>query len=287
MLKEAGMSIITISRGSYSHGKEVAEALADKLHYDCLSREIMVETSDQFKIPEKKLLRAMHDAPTAFEWFNHDQERLVHFFRSTFLSHMAQGNIVYHGLAGHFFLQNISHVLKVRIIANMEDRVKEETTREKCSAHDALKKLKLDDKERHKWSLHLYGKDTWDCRLYDMVLCVDSLTVDDAVELLAQTAQKKQFQATEASLAELKQRVLCANILAKVYQASSSAKVRFVNDNSIELIDTDGPLKTDKIARKDFSSQMKELYHIEEVLYKEPLHPFKGHINTFYNVDVH
>ena len=101
------MSIITISRGSYSHGKEVAEALAERLHYDCLSREIMVETSDQFKVPEKKLLKALHDAPTALEWFTHDQERLVHFFRSTFLSHMIQGNIVYHGLAGHFFLQNI------------------------------------------------------------------------------------------------------------------------------------------------------------------------------------
>lgn len=280
------MSIITISRGSYSHGKEVAEALAAKLHYDCLSREIMVETSDQFQIPEKKLLRAMHDAPTAFEWFNHDQERLVHFFRSTFLSHMAQGNIVYHGLGGHFFLQNIPHVLKVRIIANMDDRVREETTREKCSARDALKKIKSDDKERRKWSLHLYGQDTWDSRLYDMVLCVDSLTIEDVVELLVQTVQKKQFQATEASLAELKHRILCANILAKVYQTSSSAKVRVINDNSIELINTEGPLKTDKTARRDFSSQMKELYHIEEVLYKEPLHPFKGHVNTFYNVDV-
>jgi hypothetical protein len=35
VLKE---SIITISRGSYTHGKEVAEKLAQKLGYDCVSR---------------------------------------------------------------------------------------------------------------------------------------------------------------------------------------------------------------------------------------------------------
>lgn len=38
------MAIITISRGSYSRGKEVAEKLASKLNYECVSREIILET---------------------------------------------------------------------------------------------------------------------------------------------------------------------------------------------------------------------------------------------------
>ena len=37
------MSIITISRGSYSRGKEVAEMLSRALGYACLSREIILE----------------------------------------------------------------------------------------------------------------------------------------------------------------------------------------------------------------------------------------------------
>ncbi len=46
------MAIITISRGSNSRGKEVAESLAQRLGYDCVSREILLEASAEFNIPE-------------------------------------------------------------------------------------------------------------------------------------------------------------------------------------------------------------------------------------------
>jgi hypothetical protein len=39
------MSVITISRGSYSHGKEIAEKVAQKLGYECISREIILEAA--------------------------------------------------------------------------------------------------------------------------------------------------------------------------------------------------------------------------------------------------
>ena len=41
------MSIITVSRGSYSRGKEVAEKLAQVLGYECLSRDILLEASGE------------------------------------------------------------------------------------------------------------------------------------------------------------------------------------------------------------------------------------------------
>ena len=50
------MSIVTISRGSYSRGKEVAEKLARALNYECISREIILEASEHFNIPELKLV---------------------------------------------------------------------------------------------------------------------------------------------------------------------------------------------------------------------------------------
>jgi hypothetical protein len=41
------MAIITISRGSYSKGKEVAEKVAEHLGYECLSREVILDASGQ------------------------------------------------------------------------------------------------------------------------------------------------------------------------------------------------------------------------------------------------
>jgi len=280
------MSIVTISRGSYSKGKQVAEVLAHELDYECLSREILIEASDQFNIPEIKLIKALHDSPTVLERFNHGQERYLKYFKSAFLSHIAKGNIVYHGLAGPFFLQNISHVLKVRIISNMSERVAEEMKREHCPRDEALYNLKKDDEERHKWSLQLHGKDTWDSRLYDMVLSIDSLTVDDVVEILANTVKKKQFQETSKSLAELKQITFLANIEAEVSIDSPYTKVKLLSDTSIELTNIHGHLQYDKSARQEFTKAMKEKFNIKEVYFGEHIQPYKGHINPFYNIDI-
>ena len=193
------MPIITISRGSYSRGKEVAEKLARKLGYECISRDILLEASEQFNIPEIKLIRAIHDAPSILERFTHGKERYVAFLRSTLLKHVQKDNVVYHGLAGHYFLQGIPHVIKVRIMADLEDRVQEEMRRENISAEEARNILRKDDDERRRWGIQVYGVDTWDPKLYDMVLHIKSLTVDDAVDLISKAAQLPRFQATPES----------------------------------------------------------------------------------------
>ena len=193
------MPIITISRGSYSRGKEVAEKLAQKLGYECISRDILLGASEQFNIPEIKLIRAIHDAPSILERFTRGKERYVAFIRSTLLKVVQKDNVVYHGLAGHYFLQGIPHVIKVRIMADLEDRVQEEMRREKISADEARNILRKDDDERRRWGIQVYGVDTWDPKLYDMVLHIKSLTVDDAVDLISKAAQLPRFQATPES----------------------------------------------------------------------------------------
>lgn len=276
------MPVITISRGSYSRGKEVAERLAEALNYECISREILVNASDQFNIPEIKLKRALHDAPSVLERFSNGRERYISFFKSSLLSCMAKGNIVYHGLAGHFFLQDIPHVLKVRINAKMDDRIREEMRREQNSSADNVRfNLKKDDEERRRWSLDLYGKDTWDSRLYDMVFCVESLTVDDIVELIVKTIQKKQFQETEESVAELQRRAMLADIESQIIPLSPKTRVIFSDETTIELSAVNGKLKNSS-AREDFSNKMKSQFNIQQVVYREPV--AKGHINNFHNI---
>ena len=92
------------------------------------------------------------------------------------LERFQKDNLVYHGLGGHFFVKDISHVLKVRIIADMEDRVKLEMEREGISKREALSILKNDDKERRKWCKYIYGIDKWDPILYDLVIHIKRIT---------------------------------------------------------------------------------------------------------------
>ena len=118
------MSIITISRGSHTHGKEIAEEVAKRLNYDCVSREVILEASDRFNIPEIKLEQAIHNAPSIFERIGRGKQAYIAYYQSALTKRAKRDNLVYHGLAGHIFLSGISHLLKVRIIADFSVRVK-------------------------------------------------------------------------------------------------------------------------------------------------------------------
>ena len=76
------MSIITISRGSYSRGKEIAEEVTQRMGYQCIARETIIEASEQFNIPEIKLVRAIHDAPSILDRFVHGRDKYIAYFHS-------------------------------------------------------------------------------------------------------------------------------------------------------------------------------------------------------------
>ena len=278
------MSIVTISRGSYSRGKEVAEKLAQKLGYECISRDILLDVSEEFNVPEIKLVRALHDAPTVLERFTHGKERYVSYIRSALLQHVLKDNIVYHGLAGHYFLRDIPHVLKVRIIADMKDRVAEEMKRENISAEQALYILQKDDEERRKWGIQVIGTDTWDARPYDMVLHIKKLQVEDVVEILAETVQKPAFQTTAESLKIIRDQALAAKVHANLAKIAPMMSVT-ANDSVVTIGSTGGFQPMEEALRAETEKIAANVEGVAKVIFA--LHvsgDHHSHINPFHNM---
>lgn len=212
------MGVVTISRGSYSRGIEIAEKLAQKLGYECISREVLLEASKEFNIPEVKLVQAIEDAPSIFDHIKDGKRRYVAFIREAFLEYIQKDNIVYHGFAGHFFTKDIPNILKVRIIANLDFRVKVLMEREKISEEKARKLLYKIDVERRKWSMYLYGIDTNATELYDVLLHIDCLQVDGAIDFIYELAKRPCFQTTPESQKKLSELLEAA----KIYTNSST-----------------------------------------------------------------
>ena len=193
------MSVIVISKGSYSHGNEVAARVAQKLNLNCISRDILIGTSKKFNISELRLIRAIEDSPSFLDKYTFGREKYIKYIKAAILNELAKGRVIYHGFAGHFFVRDIPHVLKVRIIAEMEERIAYMMKREKVSKEDAAQLVKKVDEERTKWSMKLYGMDTWDSRLYDLVINIGKVTMDHAVDLICQTVKLKAFQPSNKS----------------------------------------------------------------------------------------
>ena len=88
--------------------------------------------------------------------------------------------------------------------------------REGISKSAALRIIRNDDEERRKWSRHLFGIDTWDPSLYDMIIHIKKLTTDEVVDLISDTARLEKFQTTPESKQAMDDLVLAAR--AKVAQ---------------------------------------------------------------------
>jgi cytidylate kinase len=227
------MTIVTISRGSYSMGKIVAEKAALRLGYECISREILLEASDKYNIPETKLVNAIIDTPSFLNRFTHDQENFISYIQSALTRRLSRDNIVYHGLAGHVFLKNVSHVLKVCIVASVETRVANLMAAENVSEQQATHWITKVDKERQKWTQQLYGVDPWDPLLYDIILKIDRFEVDDVVEHIYMSAKLPRFMATDDSNTAIEDLATACDIKAELVSQYPGIKVSNHNGNVI------------------------------------------------------
>lgn len=247
------MSIITISRGSFGFGHMVAEKVVERLGYSHVCREVLLQASEEYNVPEVKLEKAYDKASPFLDRLINGDGNYVDFIKAAILEHMIKDNVVYEGFAGHYFIRNISHVLKVRISADLEDRVKLVMAGENLSRQKALNFIKKVDQQRKKWGLSLYRLDFFDPALYDLVINVSEDTVDEAVDLIIETLNSDRFKTTPES----------ESALYDIYAATRvKTKLRIGNYPAAEVDCNDGvikatvlaPLKTEKEILADISA---------------------------------
>ena len=193
------MAIVTISRGSYIGGIEVAEALARELGHPCVSREVVLDASQDSGVDERELQSTLEDPPRFWEKTPGRMPAHLNLVRTALLRRAQAGDLVYHGLAGHLMLGGISHILRVRVIAGAESRIQALMDYKGMSRKEATVHLKKLDTQLMKWTLFLYGVDWQDPSLYDVVLNLDRISVTDAVSTLAAMTRLPGFQPTDES----------------------------------------------------------------------------------------
>jgi cytidylate kinase len=221
------MSIITISRGSFSGGQALAERVAQRLGYRCLSREVLVEAAATYGVPEPTLAQFFETQPGV--WGRLTQSRWLYriFLQATMCERALQGHLVYHGLAGHLLLPGISHVLKVRLIAPLAYRLRAVMAREGLGRKAALHYIQRVDEERLRRMRYLFEVDWRDPVLYDVVLNLEHMSLETAADVVLLMAQRPEYQPTPASEKALRDLALRCRVQATVaaHPATSSLEV--------------------------------------------------------------
>lgn len=227
------MPIISISRGSYHRGRDVAHAVAEILRYECISRDSLLENSEEFDIPEIRLMPNVKHAAQVLERFSFGRERFINYMSSSILRFLKKDNHIYHGLAGQFFVDKVRHVIKVRVIADLNERVTAEAERKGVSEEQARLQLIQDDEERRKWAMLLYGIDISEPDNYDMVLNISTMGVEEAASLIVKAAHFPCYQATEESTRHIQNLALKSEVKAALFDYPQASV--FVDDGFVRI----------------------------------------------------
>jgi cytidylate kinase len=248
------MAIITISRGTFSGGKAVAEELGRKLGYPCISKEIILDAAVEFGVPEGKLVAAMETPPKA--WIETPAKKIAHlnYVRYALLKRARENDLIYHGYAGHLLLSDIAHVICVRVIADMEYRIKAAIEKEKLNRKEAIDLIKKLDKQGLNWTKFLYGVDWNDPALYDIVINLDRMSVESAADIIAQIAAMDDFKPDESSMLALDNQVLSSLVWAAL------TKDERTNTSNLQVVSDKG-----KVTISGNTGSAKSLKAIDEV----------------------
>ena len=209
------MSIIAISRGTFSGGEALARRVAERLQYRCLAREANLEVAAQrYMVPAEELAAAMEKRPSFFERMLGERAAYLAFVRAALCEEARAGRLVYHGYLGQFLLPGISHVISVRLIADAGFRIRAAQRQQNLNREDALAYIEKADKERREWTRFLFEVDWEDPHLYDLVLNLSRMSLNAACETVAQLTEWDEFKPNPASLKAMEDLTLHSRVSA-------------------------------------------------------------------------
>jgi len=208
------MCVITISRGAFSGGELLAECLAWKLEYRCVDREVIVERAAAHGVSQDVLRDALQKPPGFLERFSHKRYVYLTLIQAALTEEVKNGNAIYHGNAGHLLLRGGPNVLRTRIIAPLEFRLRIAQDRLKYGRDEAIAYLQKSDEDRQKWSHFLYGVNWGDASLYDIVINLEKMGIEEACHVISGLARESCFEFTDESRKRMDDLVLASRVKA-------------------------------------------------------------------------
>jgi cytidylate kinase len=210
------MSVITISRGTFSGGKALAECLSYKLGYRCIDRDVIVERAAARGVSEKELRAALERPPSRIGTLEHKKYIYLALMQNALVEEVRQGRAIYHGLLGQLLLKGGIGVMRLRVNAPISYRIRSAMERLGLSRTDAIAHIEKMDEDRRKWARFLYGVDWDDPSLYDLIINLEHIGLDQACRLVTAMTHEAVFEFSPECRAAMDDLVVSSRVRAEL-----------------------------------------------------------------------
>src|SRR5262245_34925776 len=246
------MAIVTISHEMGAGGPDIGQQVAERLGYSYVDHELISQTAHRYGLLEEKLEHLDETKPSLFERFDAETRRYITAMQTALYEFAEQDRVVVMGRGGQWLLRGISHVLRARVTAPFDLRVKRLRAKlsgpvgEQASQRTAIEMVRRDDTEKAGRMRYLYEVDVADGALYDLVINTEKLSVAAAVDVITDVARRPELQTTPAAAQLVADRSLASQVQVALATHPETRKYRITVEAKAGVVTLEGTAAMDE-----------------------------------------
>ena len=212
------MAIVTISHEIGAGGPEIGQLLAERLGCRYVDHELISNAATRYGLLEEKLSHLDESKPSLFERFDAETRRYITVIQTALYDFAEQDNVVLMGRGGQWLLRGIPHVLRVRVMAPFDVRVKRLTKKlagpmgEQTNPRTVTELVRRDDAEKAGRMRYLYEVDIADPMLYELIVNIEMVRYDAVVQMLETLARRPEMVTSDTGRQTLGSRALASRV---------------------------------------------------------------------------
>lgn len=188
------MYFVTFTRKKGTSGSEIAYRLADRLQYQFYDTRAIENTAREMGFLND-VRAADEKRPSLFaRIFSHRPEICLDRLNSVIYELASRGSAVFLGRGSHVLLRNLKCALHVNVTASLNKRI-DNLTERGLTEKDAVRAICRSDDERAAFTKFAFGVDWEDPANYDVVLNMDKIPVDLALDTVVRMARDREITA--------------------------------------------------------------------------------------------
>ncbi|MFZ5563613.1 MAG: response regulator [Thermodesulfobacteriota bacterium] len=180
------MSTLAIFSATFCNADAVIDACGKKTGYRLISDATLVAEAARLSgLSEKKIENAFAARASVFNPFTHEKERAIAYLRLALADLLDADSLTVFGFASLLIPPEITHVLRVCLVADAKFRAETARQQKKISEKDATALVRKHTEQAAAWVKAVKGEDDpWKAELYDMVVPMDKTGVEEAAGLI-------------------------------------------------------------------------------------------------------
>ena len=208
------MSVITVFSGVFCGEQDIIADLTASTGYRSVTdSDILSRAQNASGVSKDKLRRAFSSKTSVFNKFTQEKECAIACLKLAMAELLAEDNLAVCGFSGLLIPKDISHVIRICLIAEMKHRIRQAIEKEGLSEKEAKKFIHQADADRAAWTNTLFDQsDPWKESLYDIVIPMNKMDIFKAGALIEGNMLKDIVRPTDQSHKAVKDFLLTARV---------------------------------------------------------------------------